>query len=130
MSTHLPGRIYRDDANRFYLEPSIRSTSAFDNVVGKPLTNARINYYAREGRYGKDAQQRAVASVVRVNGTVEFCKCGAYINVRYMNYSYLPQPGYWCPKCRERWRAERDKEREYNRRLRDRINNVDISEYC
>lgn len=96
----------------------IRST--WKDPIGKPLTNRRIAFYQREGRYGREAQERALASCVDVNGFVNRCcepGCNTYINVRWCTFLYLPKVGYYCPKCRQKHRNEALKEKELNKRI-------------
>lgn len=117
--TWTPGQVTMDP------HAHLPSTWRGDHAT-KPLTNRAIARYAREGRYGKALQLRvAKADEHRATkvGIVYRCACGASQGVRYLRYGYLPQPGYWCPKCQAVHRATRDKEQELHRQFKERIRN-------
>lgn len=91
---------------------------------GKPLTNARIAFYEREGRYGVEHKTRALAAQSKTNATGP-CECGCKINVRFCRwFNYLPHAGNYCPRCLDKYRkiaedarVERRLAREQNAKL-------------
>ncbi len=94
------------------MDPRVRMRSTWRDPIGKPLTDSAILRYMRNGRYGPELQRAAREAEKAVTGSVFRCDCGARDEVRYMTYSYLPRPGYFCPACRARYRegAQREKE--------------------
>lgn len=97
------------------LDPHAHIGSAWKDAIGKPLTNARILHYVREGWYGTEAQKLATKHDPNLSGIVHRCACGEKKNVRFLKFSYLPKPAFYCPRCLAVHRAERDKEKEANR---------------
>jgi len=95
----------------------IRST--WKTETGKRLTNKRIAQYEREGWYGKARQEKAlkVSRTIRAHAVFR-CKCGVNEEVRFLTYSYLPQSGYYCPRCLAQYRRQRDLEHELKVRVR------------
>ena len=96
----------------------IRSTWRTEGT-GKRLTNRRIAQYQREGYYGEAAREKAlkVSRTLRAHAVFR-CKCGVSEEVRFLTYSYLPQSGYYCPRCLAQYRRQRDLERELKARYR------------
>ena len=96
----------------------IRSTWRTEGS-GKALTNRRIAQYQREGWYGPAARERAlkVSRTMRAHAVFR-CKCGVSEEVRFLTYSYLPQSGYYCPRCLAQYRRQRDLEKELKARYR------------
>lgn len=102
------------------LDPDVRFPTGWKMPVGKPLTNARIAFYAREGRYGKAAQDVALKKVTVRNGIVlRCCQCQSSINVKYLRWSYLPNPGHFCAKCVAVLKDARDREREQEKKFNE-----------
>lgn len=95
----------------------IRST--WKGETGKLLTNRKIAQYQREGWYGEAAKEMAlkVSRVLREHAVFR-CKCGVSEEVRFLTYSYLPQSGYYCPRCLAQYRRQRDLEQELKRRVK------------
>jgi len=93
--------------------PHIRFPSTWKDALGKPLTDRVIEQYIREGRYTKELQlaQLARDKANVVNGRTmlakpcEVCKDGTLGN--FMQFSYLPQAGYYCNSCREHYKHEK-----------------------
>lgn len=80
------------------------------NVVGKKLTDRKIEHYRSEGHYAQ------MLSLPKKTGSR--CRCGSSKNVKHLTYGYLPSDGYWCEVCIDRFRKERDRARELSARIR------------
>lgn len=74
-----------------------------DTAPGKPLTNGVITRRMKEGYYGQVAKAAAL-SKKPVSAFIDRCACGATQEVKYMNFSYLPTAGFYCPTCRAKHR--------------------------
>lgn len=108
-------------------DPPVRFPSTWKSAIGKPLTNARITHWAKQGRYGPTMQQTALAKekrVVRLLDKDSCTLCGRVTKEnRYLRYFYLPKSGVYCPVCLATLRQERDKEKEQRTAWRERMLN-------
>src|SRR5438874_13586522 len=90
--------------------------STWKDAIGRPLTDAAIRQYAREGFYGPDEQrrQRARDKANVVDGKVmlarpcERCADGKKLG-NFMRFAYLPHAGYYCDACRTYYKKEKEK---------------------
>lgn len=115
MQTNIPGRIVQDDERGFRLVPHVGSVSTrifTGNVVLKKLTDRRIEHYRKLGKYGPVEVPAATGPRCR--------ECQGTKGVKRCDFVYLPRAGYYCALCRDRYRRERDQERELSRRVRER----------
>lgn len=80
------------------------------NVVGKRLTNRRIEHYRVEGYYG--------GTMLLPTTGPRCCQCQGTKNVKRREYNYLPKDGFYCEVCIDQHRASRDKQKELSARIR------------
>lgn len=89
-----------------------------------PLSNRKIAEYAREGRYGPTIRNIELAKQHRVMvnrlGVIIRCGCGAEA-VAFMRFGYLPKSGYYCTLCREKYRADAEKEKGERKRWLEKV---------
>ncbi len=98
----------------------IRST--WRDAIGKPLTNRSIARYQNEGKLGGTPKQRSEPK----SFVVFRCACGVKEEVRFLTYKYLPNSGYYCPRCLAQYRRQKELEQQ----LASRVRGVrDITEY-
>lgn len=98
-------------------DTTIPLRSTWRQAIGKPLSNAAIARYAREGRYGLRLQQ-IFRRLKHDDGLVHRCACGSN-ETRYLRFSYLPCKGWYCLRCVAAYRAKRDHEAEADRRFNE-----------
>jgi hypothetical protein len=101
------------------MRPDCRFPSTWRDPVGKPLTNGRITRLMRDGWYGPDAKQAVEARIART-GIIYRCSCGQ-IATGFYRFSYLPKQGNYCTLCVKRFRAERDKAKELDRKWKENL---------
>ena len=99
------------------MDPHVHLPSTWRDALGKPLTNAAIARYAREGWYGPEVKKDFDRAH---NGIVHRCKCGSD-TTRFAAYPYLPGEGYWCKRCIGFYRSQREKEQRLRATLKQRI---------
>jgi hypothetical protein len=103
------------------MDPCCRLPSTWKDEATKPLTNKAIARYMREGYYGRALQITATKERENRVGIVIRCVCGTTDGVNFMRYSYLPQAGYYCKKCRETYRALADTDKGLTAKLHERV---------
>lgn len=111
--------------------------STWRDPIGSLLTNARITKWAKLGWYGEAAKRRALAKTAKQkaqksgskSGFVDRCSCGSVENVRYLKFSYLPKPGFYCHVCLCAIRSERDKQAVLDKALEEKIARIRLMEY-
>jgi hypothetical protein len=101
------------------MDPRVHVRSTWRDPIGTLLTNRRILERMRQGWYGPQLQEKAKARATLRTAYVFRCACGIAEDVRFLHYSYLPQAGWYCPRCLAKYRKENQQEKELKRRYHE-----------
>lgn len=111
----------------FQFEDRPRIKSTWRDPIGKPLTDRLINKRAKEGFYGLAAKQAALNKTEN-KGFVDRCQCGEWRGIKWLDFSYLPKPGFYCHSCRLIEKSRGEKRKEIEKQFRKKV--TQYEEFC